>query len=170
MRVSIILVTLHQLTSLIVKKCCYRQESRTRAISALQAVLHCLLNQEDFCSLLNDVKVQHLQQGCSQYQQGLYNIIDKVTDKHCFFVELPGGSPPCIISTICRMKQNYVYQSMTKVLPSVCLSVYATLKLTRCTTCYSCRYPRESCHRRRERRRRRRKTSVASAANLLPKG
>ena len=114
-------------------------------------VLHCLLNRENFCSLLNDVKVQHLQQGCSQCQQGLYNIIDKVTDKHCLFVELPGGSPPCIISTICRMKQNYVYQAMTKVLPSVCLSVCATLKLTRCTTCYSCRYPRESCHRRRER-------------------
>ena len=76
-------------------------------------ILHCLLNQEDFCGLLNDVKVQHLQQGCSQCQQDLNNIIGKVTDKHCRFVELPGA-----IATICRMKQNYVYQAMTKVLPS----------------------------------------------------
>ena len=73
-------------------------------------VLHSLLNQEEFC-------MQHLQQGCSECQQGLY-IIDKVTDKHCLFVELPRGLPPCIIATICCMKQNYFYQAMTKVLPS----------------------------------------------------
>ena len=53
------------------------------------SILHCLLNQKDFCRLLDAVKLQHLQQSCIQCKGLLSTIV-----KHPAKMLLAGGREP----------------------------------------------------------------------------